>query len=64
MTPGEVLLIKCYDSKMDGRARRTPHSSFEDPAAREGAPARCSIEVRALVFHEDDVEGAPGESAG
>ena len=37
MEPGEVLLIKCFDSKEDGRARRVPHTAFEDPGAEEGA---------------------------
>ncbi|CAK7209724.1 hypothetical protein SCUCBS95973_000537 [Sporothrix curviconia] len=54
LSPQEVLLIKCFDSKTDGRARRVPHSAFEDPAFGEEAPARQSIEVRALVFHPDD----------
>lgn len=48
-TPEEVLLIKCFDSKSDGRARRVPHTSFIDEE-REGDEARQSIEVRALVF--------------
>ena len=54
-TPGEVLLIKCFDSKLDGRARRAPHSAFVDKGA-ENESARESIEVRALIFHPDDVE--------
>ena len=54
-TPGEVMLIKCFDSKTDGRARRVPHSAFVNPAT-EGEIPRESIEVRALVFHPDDVE--------
>lgn len=53
-SPEEVLLIKCFDSKTDGRARRAPHSAFVD-GEFEGEKARESIEVRALVFHEDDV---------
>lgn len=56
LEPGQVLLIKCFDSKTDGRARRVPHTAFEDGSVREGTPARESIEVRALVFHEDDRE--------
>ena len=54
-TPREVLLIKCFDSKVDGRARRVPHSAFVDEA-NAGESPRESIEVRALVFHPDDVE--------
>lgn len=56
LTPQEVLLIKCFDSKTDGRARRVPHTAFVDTSAPEDAPVRESIEVRCLVFHEDDQE--------
>ncbi|KAL0938282.1 uncharacterized protein CTRU02_204892 [Colletotrichum truncatum] len=52
-TPEEVMLIKCYDWKMDGRARRVPHAAFTDPDMVDREP-RQSIEVRVLVFHEDD----------
>ncbi len=45
----EVLLIRVHDSKDDGRARLSFHTSFENPLA-EGAPPRESIEVRTLVF--------------
>ncbi|KAJ8059548.1 hypothetical protein OCU04_011204 [Sclerotinia nivalis] len=54
-TPAEVLLIKCFDSKTDGRARRVPHSAFVNPE-HEGEEKRESIEVRALVFYPDDTE--------
>ncbi|OHF03800.1 hypothetical protein CORC01_00662 [Colletotrichum orchidophilum] len=56
LTPNEVILIKCFDSKTDGRARRVPHTAFVDPTARPDAPPRESIEVRALVFHPEDQE--------
>lgn len=52
MGPDEVLLIKCFDSKTDGRARAAPHGAFELPG--QGGPARESIEVRCLVFWEAD----------
>ncbi|KAH8712091.1 amino acid permease-domain-containing protein [Phaeosphaeriaceae sp. PMI808] len=52
-TPSEVLLIKCFDSKLDGRARRVPHTAFHVPGT-ENEEGRESIEVRALVFHEND----------
>jgi hypothetical protein len=52
-TPSEVLLIKCYDSKLDGRTRRVPHTAFVNPETVDD-PGRESIEVRALVFHEDE----------
>ena len=51
-TPEEVLLIKCFDSKLDGRARRVPHTAFINPETADEY-SRESIEVRALVFHED-----------
>jgi hypothetical protein len=51
METDEVLLLKCYDSKTDGRARFAPHTAFVDPTTPPGAPPRESIELRALVFH-------------
>jgi hypothetical protein len=51
MDTDEVLLLKCYDSATDGRARFTPHTAFRDPTTRPDAPPRESIELRALVFH-------------
>ncbi|UNI18461.1 hypothetical protein JDV02_004729 [Purpureocillium takamizusanense] len=54
LSTDEVILIKCFDSKTDGRARRVPHTAFEDSGASPDAPARESIEVRALVFHPED----------
>jgi hypothetical protein len=50
MRNDEVLLIKCYDSIDDGRARFVPHSAFVDPTTPAGAPPRESIELRTLVF--------------
>jgi hypothetical protein len=51
MEPDEALLLKCYDSATDGRARFAPHTAFLDPTAQPGAPPRQSIELRTLVFH-------------
>jgi hypothetical protein len=51
MRADEALLLKCYDSKTDGRARFAPHSAFIDPNAPANAAPRESIELRALVFH-------------
>jgi hypothetical protein len=51
MQPDEALLLKCYDSKIDGRARFAPHSAFIDPSAPANPRPRESIEMRALVFH-------------
>ena len=50
MRRDEALVFKVYDSAKDGRARFTPHTSFDDPATPPGAPPRQSIEARALVF--------------
>jgi hypothetical protein len=50
LRPGEVLLLKTYDSLDDGTARFAPHAAFDDPTAPSDAPPRASIEVRALVF--------------
>jgi len=51
MRRDEALLIKCFDSAIDGRARFAPHTSFLDPTAPADALPRESIEIRSLVFH-------------
>lgn len=51
MRDDEIMLIKCYDSAEDGRARFVPHSAFVDPTTPAGAPPRESIELRTLVFY-------------
>ena len=51
MQPDEALLLKCYDSAADGRARFAPHTAFEDPTAGSDVPPRESIELRTFVFH-------------
>ena len=50
MRRDEALVFKVFDSAKDGRARFTAHTSFVDPATPPGAPARQSIEARALAF--------------
>jgi hypothetical protein len=50
MRRDEALVFKVYDSVKDGRARFTPHTSFDDPGSPPGAPPRQSIEARALAF--------------
>jgi hypothetical protein len=50
MQRDEALVFKVFDSEKDGRARFTPHTSFEDPASPPDAAPRQSIEARALVF--------------
>jgi hypothetical protein len=51
MTPDEILLLKCFDSSTDGRARFAPHSAFVDPTTPADAALRESIELRTLAFH-------------
>jgi hypothetical protein len=50
MQRDEALVFKVYDSEKDGRARFTPHTSFEDPTSPPDAAPRQSIEVRAFAF--------------
>lgn len=51
----QVLLFKCFDSKVaPGLSRMTPHTAFFNPDAPKDIPHRHSIEVRALVFHNED----------
>jgi hypothetical protein len=50
MRRDEALIFKVYDSETDGRARFTPHTSFDDPNSPVNAPARQSIEMRAFAF--------------
>lgn len=52
MERDEIILLKCYDSERDGRARWTAHAAFEDPDGNDPTlPARESIEVRTLIFY-------------
>ena len=50
MRTDEALLIKCFDSLDDGRARLTAHTAFEDPTTPPNARPRESIEVRTMAF--------------
>jgi hypothetical protein len=51
MIRDEVLLLRCYDSEQDGRARFVSHAAFEDPTAPRNPIPRESIELRTLVFY-------------
>lgn len=53
MQTDEALLLKCFDSAQDGRARFMPHTSFQDPNAPVDMLPRESIELRTLVFFDD-----------
>ena len=50
MNSDEALLIKTFDSSLDGRARRSIHTAFTNSQAPADAPPRESIESRLLVF--------------
>jgi len=50
MQTDEALLIKCFDSLDDGRARLTAHTAFGDPTTPPNARPRESIEVRTMAF--------------
>jgi hypothetical protein len=52
MQPDEALLLKCFDSARDGRARLSPHGAFVDPTAPADVLPRESIELRAIAFHD------------
>ena len=50
MRPGEALIFKQYDSRQENAASRAVfHTAFQDPATREDAPLRESVEVRVLA---------------
>jgi len=52
MERSEAVLIKCFDSMKDGRARFSLHTAFDDPTTPEDAPPRESIEVRVFAFFD------------
>lgn len=52
MNMSEAVLIKCYDSMTDGRARFSGHGAITHPFP-EGTAPRESIEVRTIGFFDD-----------
>jgi hypothetical protein len=52
MQADEAVLIRCYDSSLDGAARFSAHTGFDDPTSPPDAPPRESLEVRMLVFFQ------------
>ncbi|MCY3879562.1 MAG: CmcJ/NvfI family oxidoreductase [Rhodobacteraceae bacterium] len=56
MKPGEALIFKQYDSRLEHAASRTVfHTAFQDPTTPEDAPLRESVEVRVVaVLPETD----------
>jgi len=53
MAKDEALVFKVFDSDTSISGRFTPHTSFTDPTSPSNAPARESIEMRALAFYDD-----------
>jgi hypothetical protein len=53
MRPDEFLLLMCYDSRADGRARFMPHTGFVNPARPSEFVPRESIETRTLVVFDE-----------
>jgi len=53
MRTDEFLLLKCYDSQRDGRARFMPHTGFVNPACPSEFVPRESIEARTLVVFDE-----------
>jgi len=52
VTPREAVVIKTFDSALDGRARRSIHTAFRNPDAPAGATPRESIETRTFAFFD------------
>jgi hypothetical protein len=50
MQADEVVLIRCFDSTLEGAARFSAHTGFDDPTSPPDVPPRESLEVRTLVF--------------
>jgi hypothetical protein len=55
MQPTEILLLKCFDSHTDGRARFMPHTGFKNPACPSEYVPRESIEVRTLAVFDEAI---------
>jgi len=52
MEEDEVILLKCFDTERDGRARWTAHAAFDDPSSPPDAAPRQSIETRTIAFFD------------
>lgn len=50
MQTDKVIILKTYESEVDGRARFVGHTAFEDPTSRPDAPTRESVEIRTIAF--------------
>jgi len=52
LRPDEVVLIKTFDSRMDGRARWCVHTSFDEPNGGSTRAPRESMETRLFAFFD------------
>lgn len=52
MRRDEIVLLKCFDSEEDGRARFTPHTAIDLPSLTAQTPPRESVEVRLVAFFD------------
>ena len=59
MHKDELLIFKQYDSDPKARARFCFHTAFNDPIIPKDAPARQSIEVRAVALFNDAMTAPP-----
>merc|ERR1719263_106705 len=59
MQKDELLIFKQYDSDAKVPARYCFHTAFNDPNMPENAPARQSIEVRAIALFNDNMTAPP-----
>jgi len=50
MNPDQAILLKTFDSEVDGRARFVGHTAFEDPSSPKDAKMRESVEIRTICF--------------
>lgn len=58
MQTDELYVFVGFDSRNDGPARFTPHTSFDDPTSPPDAAQRESIELRAYAFWENSSNAA------
>lgn len=59
-----VLFIQADTTKRRGAVRRCPHAAFKDPRVDETQQEpRVSIEIRAMVFYDEDVEEEAGKDS-
>jgi hypothetical protein len=54
MRNDEAMLLKCFDSAVDGRTRYTAHTGFANPRAAPDTPSRRSIEVRTILSFQGE----------